>query len=259
MSVSGNPAGLPLEWLIHAHAGKEGILLEPYHSRRSNLLILPLVIASLWVLGCIGCSQEQGGESYLIRIKQVSLSLSEFKQAVEAASEEAFPGERNLSDEVMDDLRLRVLNQLGEELMITAFATDHGIVVTDAELENAVADIKADYPDGTFEETLLENAVSFDYWKKKMATRLLVKKVIEKELVDKVQITTDDVATYYKKHYPEGVSADEDADEINRRIVNHLRQQKAEVDYKEWIDQLRQTYPLDINKKIWERLTGNPV
>ena len=122
-----------------------------------------------------------------------------------------------------------------------------------------MADIKADYPDGTFEETLLENAVSFDYWKKKLGTRLLVKKVIEKELVDKVQITTDDVAKYYKKHYPEGISADEDADEINRRIVRHLRQQKAETAYKEWIEQLRQAYPLEINKEIWERLAGKPA
>ena len=229
---------------------------QRYRRRIYSLFLLTSTI--IWYFSCVGCTRDQGHDDYLIRISNISLSLSEFNQAVEAASEEAFPGERNLSDELMNDLRLRVLNQMGEEMMITAFAADHGIIVANEEIETAVADIKADYPDGTFEETLLENAVSFEYWKKKLATRLLVKKVIERELVDKVQITTDDVAKYYKKHYPEGVSPDEDADEINRRIVRHLRQQKAEMAYKEWIDLLRQTYPIDINKKIWDRLTGNP-
>jgi hypothetical protein len=240
-------------------AGKEGISLKQHRYRYMNLLLLLSIGTLLGSLGCLGCSQEQGGDSYLLRINHVTVSLSEFNRAVEAAGEEAFPGERDLGDEVMKDLRLRVLNQLGEELMITAFAADHGIILADGELDKAVADIKSDYPDGTFEETLLENAVSFEYWKKKLATRLLVKKVIEKELVDKVQITTDDVADYYNKHYPEGISRDEDADEINRRIVRHLRQQKAETAYKSWIEQLRNSYPLEINKKILGKLTGNPT
>jgi len=179
-------------------------------------------------------------------------------QAVEAAREEAFPGERDLGIEVMNDLRLRVLNQLSEEMMITAFARDHQISVSVEELDKAVEDVKSDYPDNTFEETLLENAVSFKYWKEKLATRLLIKKVIDTELIEKVQITTDDVADYYKTHYPEGVAPDEDADAVNRRIVRHLRQQKAELAYKEWIESLRQSYPVDINKKLWERVTANP-
>ncbi len=233
--------------------------LKDFLYRHRHLLFFLLTGTIVWCFGCLGCSRDQNQDSYLIRINRISLSLSEFNQAVEAVSEEAFPGERNLSDEVMNDLRLRVLNQLGEEMMIQAFAQDHGISVVEEELDKAVAAIKADYPDDTFEETLLENAVSFQYWKKKMATRLLVKKVIERELVDKVQITTDDVATYYKTNYPEGISPDEDADEINRRIVRHLRQQKAEMAYKEWIDLLRQSYPLDINKKIWGQLTGEPA
>lgn len=231
--------------------------MNPHRYLRRNTQKLILISIFIGCIGCLGCSRDQGADAYLIRVSTISLSLTEFNQAFEAAREEAFPGERNLDEKEINDLRLRVLNQLGEEMMITAFAADHGITVSDEELDQAVKEIKADYPDDTFEETLLENAVSFEYWKKRLATRLLVKQVIEKELVDQVQITTDDVATYYKTHYPEGVSPDEDADEINRRIVRHLRQQKAEVSYKEWIESLKNIYPIDINKKIWERLTGD--
>lgn len=202
----------------------------------------------------LGCSRKKTEEDYLLRVRNLVLTVSEFNQAVEAAGEEAFPGEESIDPEALNDLRMRVLNQSTEELTIAAFAANKGIQVTDDELEKAVAEIKSDYPDNTFEETLLENAVSFQYWKKKLALRLLVEKVIAKELVDQVQISSEDIAAYYKANYAQGVPEGESEDEINQRIVNHLRQQKAEAAYKDWVETLRQAYPVEINHQVWDRL-----
>lgn len=203
-----------------------------------------------------GCTRKKVEEEYLIRVRNFSMTLSEFNQAVKAASEEAFPGEQTIDPAALNDLRMRVLNQITEEMMISSYAADQGIQVSAEELEKAVADIKADYPDNTFEETLLENAISFQYWQKQLATRLLVEKVIAKELVLPVQITSDDIAEYYKANYPQGVPGDKNADEINQKIIKHLRQQKAELAYKEWIDSLHKTYPVEIDHQLWDRLIG---
>ena len=220
-----------------------------------KVFILAVLVVFIGMVTAGGCSRDNQGNDYLMRVQDISISLIEYKQAVEAAREEAFPGEREIDIEALNDLRIRVLNQLSEEMMIIAFAKANGITVSETELETAVEEIKADYPDNTFEETLLENAVSFNYWKEKLAIRLLINKVIDRELVEKVQITTDDVADYYKTQYPDGVAADEDSDAINKKIVRHLRQQKAEIGYKEWIETLRRTYPVDINQKLWENVT----
>lgn len=222
-----------------------------------KVFILAVLVVFIGMVAAGGCSRDNQGNDYLMRVQDISISLIEYKQAVEAAREEAFPGEREIDIEALNDLRIRVLNQLSEEMMIIAFAKANGIMVSEMELETAVEEIKADYPDNTFEETLLENAVSFNYWKEKLAIRLLINKVIDRELVEKVQITTDDVADYYKTQYPDGVAADEDSDAINKKIVRHLRQQKAEIGYKEWIETLRRSYPVDINQKLWENVTEN--
>ncbi len=222
-----------------------------------KVFILTVLVVFIGMVTAGGCSRDNQENDYLMRVQDISISLIEYKQAVEAAREEAFPGEREIDIEALNDLRIRVLNQLSEEMMIIAFAKANGIAVSETELETAVEEIKADYPDNTFEETLLENAVSFNYWKEKLANRLLINKVIDRELVEKVQITTDDVADYYKTQYPDGVAADEDSDAINKKIVRHLRQQKAEISYKEWIETLRRSYPVDINQKLWENLTEN--
>jgi hypothetical protein len=204
-----------------------------------------------------GCSRKKVEQTYLIRVRSLSMTPSEFNQAVKAVSEETFPGEQSVAPSVLNDLRMRLLTQITEEMMISAYAADHGIQVNDEELDKAVADIKADYPDNTFEETLLENAISFQFWRNQLATRLLVEKVIAKELIMPVQITSEDIAEYVKVNYPDGVPKDQHPDAFNQKIIKHLRQQKAELAYKEWINGLRQSYAVEINRPVWDRMVGN--
>lgn len=215
------------------------------------------VLLSISLIFFFHCSRPTQDDEYLIRVGGSTVTVSEFKHAVDASADEIFPGEQEISAASRKELRIRVLNQLTEELVISERAKALGLSVTDEELEQAVADIKADYPDDTFEKTLLENAVSFQAWKKKLATRLLINKVIEKELVDKVEITSQDLADYFQVHYPEGVPEGENADEINQKIVRHLRHQKAEEMYQAWIENLRKSYPADIDQQRWNRLADS--
>jgi hypothetical protein len=206
-------------------------------------------------VGLSACGSKSVDEDYFLRVGDSIITVLEFKHAVAAAGEEAFPGEQQIPPAAKNDLRMRVLNQLTEELLISEYARSVGLQVTDEELDQAVAGIKADYPDNTFEETLLENAVSFQGWRQKLGRRLLVEKVIAKELVDQVAITSEDVAAYYQAHYPQSPSEDESSEQINMKIVHHLRQQKAEEKYQGWIEDLRKTHPVVINQKQWDRLT----
>lgn len=217
-------------------------------SAMTTLLVLVVFIS--------GCSRKNAGDDYLLQVGSQSISVSEFRRDVDAAAEEAFPGEREPDPGALTDLRVRVLNQLTEELIICEYANTLGLQVSDAELQKAIAEIKADYPDKTFEETLLENAVSFQVWQQKLARRLLVEKTIAKELVDRVEITSEDVAQYYKTHYPKGTPADQTESDINKKIITHLRQQKAEKVYQTWIDELHKTYTVSVDQKLWNGMVG---
>lgn len=204
----------------------------------------------------LACSKDNVADEYLIRVRERQVSLAEFQQAVESAGKEAFPGERSIDPGALNQLRVQVLNQLTEELIILERGAELNISVSDAEIDNALAAIKADYPDNTFDETLLENAISLEDWEKKLATRLMVEKVVAKELIDRVKLTQDDISTYYREHGEKSVSGESDADDQNEKIVLQLRRIKAEEAYRQWIDELRKQYQVAINQKQWEKLMG---
>lgn len=204
----------------------------------------------------LGCSQKQAQDDYLIRVGSQTITVNEFKQTVEMAGEDAFADEGESQPGDHKDLQIRVLNQLSEELVILEKAKELGIHLSEEQIDKAVNKIKADYPDNTFEETLLENAVSFAIWRKRLAARLMIEKVIAKELVEKVTISPQDIAEYYHAHYPEGTPEDAQQEDVNKRIVEHLRQQKAEENYKSWMEKLRAAYPVELNHKQWDRLNS---
>ena len=124
------------------------------------------VIIVCMILLAAACTREQESDAYLIRVRDRQVTVSEFKQAVEAAFKEAFPGQRDIDSQALNQLRVQVLNQFTEELIIMERGKDLGFTVSDAEIDKALAAIKADYPDNTFEETLLENAISLRHGKK---------------------------------------------------------------------------------------------
>ena len=134
------------------------------------------------------------------------------------------------------------------------------ISVSDDELEGAVSEIKSDYPEGEFEETLIEFAVSYDAWLNRLRTRLTMDKVVEAELKNRISISPEDISQYYKKNF-EGKEIESDAtqssEDINETIVKQLRREKAEQAYETWIEELKTKYHIEINSEQWDKITAS--
>ena len=76
--------------------------------RLSTVIICALFLAT-------ACAKDNTANEYLIRVREHQVTLSEFQQAVESARDEAFPGERDIEPEMLNQLRVQVLNQLRYE------------------------------------------------------------------------------------------------------------------------------------------------
>ena len=215
------------------------------------------------ILLCLlaGCGQKDAdlGKEVLIRVGTRNLTVLEFNNAFEIAKI-AYDDSLRQQPEDLRDAQIRLLNELTVEMILLEEAQKIGIKVSDQELEKAVAEIKGAYPEGEFEKTLLEFAVSYDSWKNRLKNRLIMNKVIEEELASKITITPKDVTEYYQEHY-QGKELDSESgqssNDINEAIVKQLRRRKAEEKYQAWIETLKAKYDIEVNIKLWEKLTGS--
>ena len=186
------------------------------------------------------------------------LTVLDFNQAFEVAKT-AYAHNIRQQPEELRDAQVRLLNQLTVELLMLERAKELEISVSDDELERAVSEIKSDYPEGEFEETLIEFAVSYDVWLNRLRTRLTMDKVVEAELKNRISISPEDISQYYKKNF-EGKEIEPDSsqssEDINEAIVKQLRHEKAERAYKTWIEELKTKYPIDINSEQWDKITA---
>ncbi len=219
------------------------------------------LICFLWV-GCtlVGCSdvEHKQKDEYFIKLGDRTITVADFNNAFEIAKN-AYPQNRIQQPDVVREARLRLIQQMTEEIILLERAEELGITVTDSQVEKAITDIKSDYPDNIFQEILVEYAVPYRSWKEGLKTRLLMEKVITQELGDKVEITHDDISKYYEEHFKDDNTSPDVktvSKDVNSIIIKILRKEKMEQAYTSWIKNLKNKYAVEINKKELEKLTG---
>jgi FKBP-type peptidyl-prolyl cis-trans isomerase (trigger factor) len=156
----------------------------------------------------------------------------------------------------------RLLEEMTVELVMQRRSEELGLSISAIELEAAVDRIKNDYPPGVFEQTLLESALSFEVWKRRLRSRLLLEKLADRELREQVSVTAEEVAEYYDQHYRGGAAAAESEaqfQQLKETVVADLRQKKIEDALAAWMGSLKRKYPVEINRPLWDKLLRPPA
>jgi hypothetical protein len=218
---------------------------------------LACCLALLILAGCSGAKDTSPQNNVLIRSGPQTVTMAQFERAFSVARI-AYSDDPSVKPQVLRNARLRLLHQMTEEVVVMRRAKELGIVLDDRELEDAIRKIQKDYPEGEFKEMLLESAVPYSLWKERLSVRLLMEKVVKRDLVPKLNITAQEIEKYYKEHEDE-FSVDDDElpnADLKRRILERLRRQKEESAYPQWIDGLRKRYGVEINWSLWGKSQG---
>ncbi|MEJ2657781.1 MAG: SurA N-terminal domain-containing protein [Desulfobacterales bacterium] len=228
------------------------------------------LICCLWVgwalTGCSGSEQKQK-DAYLIKVGDRIITVADFNKAFKIAKAAYSSDGIQQPDSIMK-VRLRLVQQMAEEMILLERAKDLGIAVTDSEVEKASENIKADYPGNEFEKSLIEYAVPYPSWKEGLKKRLIMEKVVAKELGGRIDITPEDISKYSQAHLSnvsetpdkntkettegaESKTPDPKATEKagHDAIVKILRREKMENAYASWMEELKKKYIVEINKE----------
>jgi parvulin-like peptidyl-prolyl isomerase len=164
-------------------------------------IAIGLVILYL-ISGCSNKSDMSAEDQVVIRVDDRVLTLAEFNEYFEPIRMSGDKEQAN-NGVSMREARLGFLLQLVEEMIILRRADELHLNISPQELDEAVRDFQKGYPDAGFEHLFLKQAISFEAWKERLKKRLLVEKVIRKELLKEVSVTPQEIKDYYDKHWKE--------------------------------------------------------
>jgi hypothetical protein len=213
---------------------------------------LSILVCGFWA--CAGCrgNVAQYHDPVLIQVGGQSVTVNDFKTAFETAKTACAVSDLKDS-RFLNQMMLGVLNQLTEELILLNRANELGLDVTVEELENAVGEIRTDYPDDTFNRTLIEAAIPLRVWKDGLKKRLLVERVVKADLEDRVLISPGDVDEFFSNE-PGTASATDDSNPDAESVLRRLRRKKAQEEYGLWISGLRDRYTISIDEDLMEKI-----
>jgi SurA-like N-terminal domain len=222
-------------------------------------MVLIGFLSIIYTLAGCADSESKDGDEYFIRVGDSVITVLDFNRAFEIAKA-SYSHNAIQQPESLRESQLRFVKQMAEEMILLERAKDIGIKITDAEVKKAIEDIKQDYSENVFDQILLEYAVPYQSWEKGLETRLLMEKVVAKELGDQIVVTPDDVSKYYEAHHKnDNLTPDmkEVSKDLNETIIKILRRKRVEEAYKPWIKKLQKEYVIEINKTQWKKIMGS--
>lgn len=195
--------------------------------RPNPILILMLVISAGFAF--FGCSQDSppGASDYLVRIGATVMTEADFNQSFEI--QKTAYGDSMQDPEQLKQLKQDIFRELTERAIMLERARETGVRISPKELETAVQSIQQAYPPGEFEKTLLESAISFRIWREELKTRLIIDKLLQKDITAREIIAPETAA-------------------VDRQMKERLQRDGAEAAYPSWIRKLREKYPIEINE-----------
>ncbi|WP_299978321.1 hypothetical protein [Desulfobacula sp.] len=209
-------------------------------------------IVALCLMGCSEPAKEKVSR-FLIKTPLMTITSSDFLEELDL-KKAAYPYNIHENPAEYNEMVIHLVKMLSEEIILLSAAADKSVNVTDQEVDSAEEEFKKDYPDDSFDQILLKNAISYSFWKKRFKKNMIIDKLIDQELKKKIEITSRDIVEFYKKHH---IADDQDPDnkalvlkkiENEQELVSRLRLQKTQDQYDEWIQQLGKDYPVEINK-----------
>jgi parvulin-like peptidyl-prolyl isomerase len=131
----------------------------------------------------------------------------------------------------VSELKLGFLNKLIETELLLQEAEVRSLTVTDEELDREISHLKEDYPKDTLNEALERIGLKLDEWKEDRKEKLLIDKLIKREVDSVIHVSDDEIREYYDANKDEFqqpltvrarqivVGTEEEANALRTRLV----------------------------------------
>ncbi|MGA3104309.1 MAG: SurA N-terminal domain-containing protein [Terriglobales bacterium] len=159
-----------------------------------------LVAAAFLLIGFSACNRNSSGGDVMASIngrKIYRTEVDKYYANQTSGSDQQPTGEQAVS------LRLSILNELIETEILMQRAEKLGLLATDEEVDRKLTEAKSPYTAEEFNKRLQDKKITLDDFKRDLRRSLTRDKVLNKEITSRINITDQDVSSYYNDHKSE--------------------------------------------------------
>jgi len=162
--------------------------------KKYSLVTFLIILLFLW-----NCSQWVGElpEQVAARVNQEQVTVEEFNREFKELISETGKGAKETN---LGDLKRSYLDHVIERKILVQEARRLGIKVSLEELNQAILEIKMDYPGEGFGEKLGLKGMTLEEWKVQLEEKLLAEKMIRSVLQYRGEIDEKEALQYYEAH-----------------------------------------------------------
>ncbi len=172
-------------------------------ARKSSLCAASLItlLGALALLA--GCSGRHGNDVVAqVNGKKIMREELEKYYKNQTAGSPQQPNEP-MTEEQATSLRLSILRELIDNEIVMQHAEKLALVATDEEVDSKLNELKSPYSPEEFKKRLQERGITEDDFKRDVRRTLTSQKVLNKEISSKINVTDQDITSYYNAHKPE--------------------------------------------------------
>jgi peptidyl-prolyl cis-trans isomerase SurA len=166
----------------------------------SLAIVASLLMALLLLLAGSGCTAKQEGADVMATVNGRKITRTEVEKYYNNQTADA---PQKPSQEQADSLRLSILKELVDQEILMQRAEKMGLLATDEEVNSKLAEIKAPYTQEEFDKRLKERNLTLDDFKRDLRRSITIEKVLNKEITSKINISDEDITSYYNQHKAE--------------------------------------------------------
>lgn len=160
------------------------------------------VFLTLILLAFTGCAEESEEMGIVARVNGSPIFLSQLEFQHDLAQMEYGVSGVPSVDKLRSEYGQILSDLIVQELIVQELAR-LDLSVTDEELKAAEDQVRKDYPEGAFEQVLIEEYIDLKSWRKQLSYYLAVKKFYSQVLRPKSKIDYKEAEDYYKRHISE--------------------------------------------------------
>jgi len=159
----------------------------------------------LFILFLSAMSRAEVVDKILATVNGEPVTMSELERLlfpVFKQAEQTYKGEE--LEAYKKEAQKQLLGQLIENKLVLQKAKKDGLAITEAAMEEELADIREKF--GTmdeFKKALEKEGLTLEQYKKDLTDQLTVRAIIEREVVPKAKVSPEEIEQYYSEHSAE--------------------------------------------------------